>query len=297
MASQELKTREQWEELLGSVDTVLFDCDGVLWSGYADAISGAQDVIQFLRSKGKAVYFVSNNSSKSRVEYLEKFKLLDFEAHENEVFPSGYVAAYYLKHMMQLQGKVYLLGMPGFGHELDLQGIRYIGPGPDPIQGTGADWLATPLDPEVEAVVVGFDVHFSYAKMIKALSYLRDPNCHFIATNEDPTLPAKSKVVIPGTGCFVKCIKWGADREPTVMGKPHKPMFDVIQHSTKLDPARTLMIGDRLSTDIAFGRNHGMKSLLVFTGSCQRADLAAAKPESCPDYHCNSVADILLCRP
>ena len=53
----------------------------------------------------------------------------------------------------------------------------------------------------------------------------------------------------------------------------------------------------RMSTDIAFGRNHGMKTLLVFTGHCQPADLTAATPETCPDYHCHSVAGILSCRP
>ena len=102
-------------------------------------------------SQGKKLCFVSNNSSKSRAEYLQRFRNLGMTAFEvitlyssphthtlslslsltkqEEIFCTAYIAAHYLKHSLKLQGKVYLIGMPGFGDELRLQGIPYIGPG------------------------------------------------------------------------------------------------------------------------------------------------------------------------
>lgn len=241
--------------------------------------------------------FVSNNSSKSRAEYLQRFHKLGMTAYEEEVFCTSYVAAHYLKHSLKLQGKVYLLGMPGFAHELDLQGIHYTGPGEDPVLATTAELLETPLDPEVRAVVVGYDKHFNLMKLMKACSYLQQPTCHFIATNEDQCLPSKTHILFPGTGCYVKAVAYGSEREPTVLGKPHPPMLKVIQDSTDLDPARTLMIGDRLNTDILFGRQNGLKTLLVMTGVTQQTGLETAPQEQAPDYYCQSVADILVCSP
>jgi ribosomal protein L30E len=81
-SAKELKVREDWEEVLQSVETVLFDCDGVLWSGNGEQVAGAQDALNFIRSKGKKVCFVSNNSSKSRAEYLQRFHKLGMTAYE-----------------------------------------------------------------------------------------------------------------------------------------------------------------------------------------------------------------------
>jgi ribonucleotide monophosphatase NagD (HAD superfamily) len=95
----------------------------------------------------------------------------------------------------------------------------------------------------------------------------------------------------------VKAVAYGSEREPTVLGKPHPPMLKVIQDSTDLDPARTLMIGDRLNTDILFGRQNGLKTLLVMTGVTQQTGLETAPQEQAPDYYCQSIADILVCSP
>ena len=101
--------------------------------------------------------------------------------------------------MLKYDSKVYLIGVSGFAHELDLVGIPYIGPGADHVVGGPSDWLQMQLDPDVGAVVVGFDTHFNLTKLTKACSYLSNPKCHFIATNEDSCLPNPSeRIVIPG---------------------------------------------------------------------------------------------------
>jgi phosphoglycolate phosphatase len=213
------------------------------------------------------------------------------------VFCVAYVAAHYLRHTLQLPGKVYLLGMPGFGRELQLQGIPYTGPGEDPVVGTLTELLDTPLDPEVGAVVVGYDQHFNMMKLMKAISYLHNPGCHFIATNEDSHLPSRTHIRFPGTGCYVRAVSYGSEREPTVLGKPHLPIMKVIEESTHLDRARTLMVGDKLSTDILFGRRNGLRTLLVMTGVTGQADLETTPSEHLPDFYCQSIANVLTCSP
>lgn len=101
------------------------------------------------------------------------------------------------------------------------------------------------LENDVGAVIVGFDEHISYPKMIKAASYASDPSCYFIATNTDERFPVGVNIVLPGSGSIVKAIETSAERKAYVLGKPHSYMADFIINKYNVDPKRTLMIGDR----------------------------------------------------
>lgn len=188
-------------QLLDTVDSVLFDCDGVIWRG-DQAIPGAPEVVNLLRKIGKKVFFVTNNSSKTRKMYADKMALMGFNATEDEVFGTAYCSAMYLKTVCKLEGKVYLIGSNALSQELEAVGIQNTGVGPDHISGVQADWANVPLDPEVKAVVVGFDEHFSYMKLNRALQYLTNPSCLFVGTNTDTRLPLEGGKAVPGKeGC------------------------------------------------------------------------------------------------
>lgn len=185
------------KQLLDSVDTVLFDCDGVIWRG-DQAIPGAPEVINSLKKAGKRVLFVTNNSTKTRRMYAEKLNRLGFEAGEDEVFGTAYCSAVFLKTVCNLEGKVYLIGSKAMRQELEAMGIEPVGVGPDPVSGGQKDWASVPLDPEVKAVLVGFDEHFSYMKLNRALQYLCNDECQFVGTNTDTRLPLEGGKAVPG---------------------------------------------------------------------------------------------------
>ncbi|XP_078670202.1 glycerol-3-phosphate phosphatase-like [Branchiostoma floridae x Branchiostoma belcheri] len=298
MAACRLLTQERAAQLLSNIDTVLTDCDGVLWQG-TEALPGAAKTIAKLREMGKRIFFVTNNSTKSRLSYVEKLKNLGFEANEEEVYGTAYIAALYLKNIAKVTGKVYMVGNKEMAKELDLQGISYTGVGPDPIEGTVTDWKTLPLDPEVTTVLVGFDEHLSYMKMIKAASYLSNENVQFVATNTDERLPVGNGRVIPGTGCILAAVHTAADRDPVILGKPSKFMFEVIKERHDLDPNRTMMIGDKLTTDIMLGHNCGLTTLLVLSGvtSLEEARQMQAsnsiEHQKCvPHYYLNNMGEL-----
>ncbi|XP_048870822.1 glycerol-3-phosphate phosphatase [Brienomyrus brachyistius] len=286
-------------ELLDSVESVLFDCDGVIWRG-DEAITGAADVINLLKQNGKRVFFLTNNSTKTRRMYVDKLRKLGFNASEEDVFGTAFCSAVYLKSEAKLNGKVYLIGSNAMKQELQNVGIPQVGVGPDPITGVQIDWANIPLDPEVKAVVVGFDEHFNYMKLNRALQYLSNPECLFVGTNTDTRLPLEGGKAVPGTGCLLKAVETAAQRQALVIGKPSKFMFDCVAHQYGLDPAKTLMVGDRLDTDILLGSNCGLKTLLTLTGVSTAADAEAHQCSGCPvrlgmvpDYIVESIAELL----
>ncbi|NP_997891.2 glycerol-3-phosphate phosphatase [Danio rerio] len=286
-------------QLLDSVDCVLFDCDGVIWRG-DQAIPGAPEVINSLKKHGKQVFFVTNNSTKTRQMYADKLGKLGFDAAADEVFGTAYCSAQYLKNVCKLDGKVYLIGSKAMKQELEEVGIQPVGVGPDLISGVQIDWANVPLDQEVQAVLVGFDEHFSYMKLNRALQYLCDPDCQFVGTNTDTRLPLEGGKAVPGTGCLLRAVETAAQRQAQVVGKPSNFMFECVASQFNLKPQRCLMVGDRLDTDIMLGSNCGLKTLLTLTGVSTVAEAEANQKSECPqkqrmvpDYYIESIADIL----
>ena len=292
----ELSTGKDWQELVETCDTFLFDCDGVLWKGNT-VIPGGVEMIKFLQARKKQIFFVTNNSTKSRSEYVKKFLKLGYPVEFDQIMCTAFATGYYMKNVLNFKGKAYLLGRPGFKQELNDIGIETSDIGPDVTSGDLDSWSSIPLDPSITGVIVGFDEHFNFKKMTLAGSYLADPNCQFIATNEDNMLPTPGGVVVPGTGSFVAAVKCIAGREPTVIGKPHFPIFDCLKSLVDITPSRTVMVGDRLNTDIVFGNRNGMKTVLTLTGVTSKQsldeELKGTDSELKPLYYTSSLQTLL----
>lgn len=286
------------KDWINSFDTVLTDCDGVIWVDN-DPLPHATDVINQFIKNGKKMFFVTNNSTKTRPEFVTKSVKLGFNVGENNIISTAYLAARYLKSQ-NFTKKVYVVGTTGITRELEAVGIRHIGVGPDNLNGTLAEAVhAFTPDPEVGAVIVGFDEHFSFIKMMKAASYLIDPKVLYIATNTDERFPMPD-CVIPGSGSIVNAVTTCAERAPVIMGKPNKYICDILEKEYQVVPERTLMIGDRCNTDILLGKNCGFKTLLVETGIHNVTDVekfAQSKDaeirKMVPDVYTSKLGDLL----
>lgn len=297
--SAHLSTKNDYESLIEKYDTWMFDCDGVLWHGDRP-VEGAVEVLDTLRKRGKRLLFVTNNATKSRRSYKSKFDQLGVQATVDEIYGSAYAAAVYVSSVMKLpkDKKVYVIGASGLEEELREEGVSFIG-GTDPADNTLEPFeLANfTLDPGVAAVVCGLDQKVNYTKLSKAFQYLtRNPGCQFLATNEDSTYPIADGL-LPGAGAISAPLRFALGKDPISIGKPAKTMLDCIRAKVDFDPARTIMVGDRLNTDILFGQAGGLATLLVLTGITSKEDITGPHASSIvPKYVTQSIGDLRAVR-
>ncbi|KAG0039186.1 hypothetical protein BGZ82_009337 [Podila clonocystis] len=266
---QRLSTVEEYKTFVDKFDTFLLDCDGVLWHG-SHVLDGILDTIDFLRKNGKRLVFVTNNSTLSRANYVKKFERLGIQASEKDIFSSAFATAVYLRNILSFPAdkRVYVIGESGIVDELKAVGIETTGASNDNgVVMTHADFGTIQQDPSIGAVVCGFDLNLNYTKLAKAFTYLnnKEQGAHFILTNDDTTFPAPNGIY-PGTGALCAPLITSLKRKPLVMGKPNKPMLDCFFSNYHTDPSRTCMVGDRLDTDIDFGAQGGIATLMVLTG-------------------------------
>lgn len=299
-------------ELFKNIDTFIFDADGVLWLG-ENAISGSPSFIEHVAKLGKRIIVLTNNATKSRAVYAKKLAGLGYGRYINEhniVNPAAVVADVIHRSDLARHGKkVYLIGSQGVKDELKLLNIEYFGDGIDPVDAQPASKgqaflyeLELEEHPEnVGAVVVGYEKYFNYLKLMKAANYLQNEDCLFLATNEDETCPGPNpETIIPDAGPLVAAVKTACGREPLTVGKPNSPAFEYICRRwgvDSIDPSRTLMIGDRVNTDVKFGRDHGLRTLLVLSG-CHGLDeiedgILQSREDLVPEFYADSLGSLI----
>jgi phosphoglycolate/pyridoxal phosphate phosphatase family enzyme len=234
-----------------------------------------------LRALGKRVFFVTNNSTKTRADYVHK--LMDtagIACAPEDVISSAFAAAVYCKR----EGitRAYVVGQSGLVKELqDIAGVTSLG-----LEDWGKEFSfgtldpATHLDKDVQAVVIGFDNRFTYYKLATAAMYLRSrPEVRFVATNADASYP-DTHGFVPGGGSLVAALQTGSGRKPDIVaGKPNPVLLDLIESAKGLTRSRTCMVGDRLDTDMLFGNGGGLRSTLLVLTGVSSVDDAAARPE------------------
>lgn len=284
------------DELINSVETFIFDCDGVIWKGDS-LIAGVPETLDMLRSKGKRLVFVTNNSTKSRKQYGKKFETLGLTVGEEEIFASSFAAAAYLESIdFPRDKKVYVIGEIGILKELELAGFKYLG-GPD--DGDKRIELKPGFlleqDKDVGAVVVGFDRYVNYYKIQYGTLCIREnPGCLFIATNRDAVTHLTDAQEWAGGGSMVGALRGSTQKEPIVVGKPSTFMMDYVSKKFQISKSQICMVGDRLDTDILFGQNGGCKTLLVLSGVTTLPMLQNPGNSIQPDFYTNKVSDLLI---
>lgn len=251
-----------------------------------------------LRAAGKKLFFVTNNSTKSRKGYKKKFDSLGLQdVPAEEIFSSSFAAAAYFDkiNFKETGKKVYIIGEVGICEELDLIGIPYIGgpadAGKTPNMGPGG---VLEIDEDVGAVLVGFDRTINYYKIQYAQLCINEHNAQFIATNLDAVTHLTDAQEWAGNGSMVGAIKGCTGKEPIVVGKPSPLMIDYMEQKFGFDRSRICMVGDRLDTDVLFGTDNGLKSVLVLSGVTTEEKLLSPGNAIIPDFYADSINDFFL---
>uniref|UniRef100_A0A3Q3R6C8 Uncharacterized protein n=1 Tax=Monopterus albus TaxID=43700 RepID=A0A3Q3R6C8_MONAL len=278
---------QQIRNLLEAKDFFLFDCDGVIWHG-ENAIAGAAKVVNSLIRHGKNVVFVTNNCTRPRENYVHKFYRLGFtDVMLEQIFSSSYCSALYLRDVVKVRGQVFVIGCDGLRIELLEAGIPCVEEEDDP----DATIYNCPLAPDVKAVLVGHDDKLTFLK--KKIFWM---NVLLTATGHMPRRPKAG-----GSGSLTAALEVASSRKATVIGKPSRFMFECISSQfSGVDPAQCLMVGDRLETDILFGSNCGLDTMLTLTGVSQieeaqeylKSELTT-NHSLVPDYVVDTIADFL----
>lgn len=235
-----------------TLNGVILDMDGVLWLG-DQPLPGMQDLVQFFRSRGIRFALATNNSGKSPADYVGKLARMGIHGVEEEqIVTSGTAAVNYLQTHYPAGTSVHVLGGDGLKELVVKAG--YV------------------LADDAPVVVAGIDTALTYDKLKRAALLIRK-GAHFIGTNADVTIPVPEGLA-PGAGSILAALRAATDCEPIIMGKPNAPMFEAALHILNTDAAHTLMIGDRLQTDILGAQNVGIRAALVLTGVASEDDLA-----------------------
>lgn len=244
---------------LSEIEAVVSDMDGVLWRG-DDKLPGTADFFAFLREQSIPFVLATNNSGRHPADYVQKLAKLGVpDVEQEQIVTSSTATADYLKIQYPNGARLYVIGNPGLPRVLEEAGF-------------------TIAEENVNAVVAGLDFNFTYEKARRATLLIRDHEAAFIGTNPDVTFPSPEGLV-PGGGSVIGMIQIATDIEPIIIGKPKRAMFDVAIQRLGSSPAKTLMIGDRLNTDIEGGKNAGLQTAMVLTGVNKREDVADIVPD------------------
>jgi phosphoglycolate/pyridoxal phosphate phosphatase family enzyme len=282
-------------EIVQSTDTFVFDCDGVLWLGN-NVIPGALESISKLKQLGKRVFFFTNNSTKSRALYVERFKKLGFnDVHSEDIHAASSAAALYISQLnLSTRNKcAYAIGSTGLYDELDMAQVPYIKSSIHDSLKVAESMTEIVVDSRVEVVVVGFDLSINYYKIQYAQLCLNTlPNCKLVGTNLDATAYYTPTQLWAENGAMVGAIQGCTAVEPIITGKPSGFIIDHIVDKYKLDRSRMCIVGDRLDTDIMLGKKNGLKSVLTLSGVTSSDTLYSAKNTIIPDCVIDSIANL-----
>lgn len=260
-----------------AVRTFVFDLDGVVYRGN-QPLPGAVDTIENLRRLGHQVYFFTNNSSRTRTDYLEKLSSMGLTTDIDHIMTASYATALYLVEQGAKGKSVYMIGGEGVREALESVGMRLV---EDVVWGDKVDY-----------VVVGIDHEFSFAKLTKAQQAILG-GATFIGTNPDLTFPGEDGHITPGNGALLAAVQAATGIAPIVIGKPETPAMHEILELAHATPEDMVVVGDRLDTDILAGKRVGACTVLVFTGIATEADVQSAPSAMKPDIIVNTLPELM----
>lgn len=238
-------------DILSGIKCFALDMDGTIYLG-EQWIDGALAFLHRIEETGRNYVFLTNNSSKNASVYVDKLHRMGLDVGEDKIVTSGQATIHYLQHHFP-GAKVFLLGNAMLQEEFAQAGIKLEEEHPD-------------------VVVTAFDTSLDYRKMCKVCDHVR-AGIPYLATHPDYNCPTETGF-IPDVGAIHAFIHASAFRYPDrIIGKPNADIIDYLCTRVSAERDKIAMVGDRLYTDIAAGRNNGLKSILVLSGEATMDDV------------------------
>ncbi len=233
----------------------LFDIDGTLAIG--DTLyEGSAELISHIDSIGGKSYYITNNSTKSGRDYVEKFRsAFSLETSEDQFITSGLMTLRFLKENFA-DKKIFVLGTASFVAELRRNGLH----------------ATETAENNIDCVVAAYDNELTYEKLVQVSKVLLTTDVPFYATNPDLRCPIDFGF-IPDCGSICNMITATTDKKPVYLGKPSREVVDLCLELSGFTREEALVVGDRLYTDIACGINGGVDTCVLFTGEAQPDDM------------------------
>ena len=241
----------QNDRALAKIRAVVSDMDGVLWRG-DKPMPGLIEFFAFLRERDIHFILATNNATRTARQYADKLAGHGVQVSEAEILPSCDVVSDYLVTIAKPGTRVFVVGEAALVESLRARGFVI-------------------SEDEAEFVVAGLDRQVTYAKVACANRLIRN-GAKFIGTNPDKTWPSETEIT-PGAGAVLAFIEAAAGVKPFIVAKPEPVMFQQALARLGARPEETMMIGDRLETDIEGGLRAGLKTILVLSGISTEADV------------------------
>ena len=282
----------------------IFDMDGVLYRG-SQVMPYAKDALDRLRRAGWDVFFATNNSTATRLDYLSLLQTLGLGGDLDHIVTSGYATAHYLERRRPKPKDVLVIGADGLREEIRAVGIAVRDadalPGNHPPPDAAADGVdpgamrrylvGLKLPPPPDTVVVGLDLHLTYAKIAEAQRAIL-AGAEFVCSNRDRAYPVEGRL-LPGAGTIVAAIEVATGTKALCIGKPEPFLFqEAIRRAGKPGDDRVVVVGDSTDYDVVAAHRVGAVGVLITTGLTENDALQTASGDAVPDRVIHSLEEL-----
>lgn len=279
----------------------IFDMDGVLYRG-SIVLPYATETVERLRRAGWQVFFATNNSTATREDYVQRLTKLGLGGDVEHVVTSAYATAHYLERLEPKPRDVFVVGANGLREEIRATGIAVRDaaslPGVEPPQSAAADGVdpgamrryltSVKLPPPADTVVVGLDLHVTYAKIAEAQRCVL-AGARLICSNRDRAYPVEGRL-LPGAGSIVAAIEVATGSTAICIGKPEPFLFEeVLRRAGERD---AVVIGDSTDYDMVAAHRVGARGVLILTGLTDERAVEQAGGQAAPDRVITSLREL-----
>jgi len=265
---------EKLLEACAAIRHLALDMDGTIYMGMS-LFPFTNPFLQTLRELGIGYTFLTNNPTRSADDYIAKLRRLGVEAEPSQMYTSSMATIDYLRHNRPEIQRLFVLGTPSMQEEFRRAGF-----------------ILTADDPDdrPDALLVAFDTTLEYSRLCRAAWWAaQGEGMPYIATNPDWVCPTDERTVLVDCGSLCKAIEGATGRQPDlVIGKPAPGMLWCIRDRYGLENHELGMVGDRIYTDVAAGRNAGGLGVLVLSGETSLETALASDPV--PELICRDIS-------